>query len=245
MHARSIALSLAHPWLPLARRVAAPASRRYFAGWFAEHEIHVLAPERARAPGLGGAGLARGAAAHAAARVRAPRAGRQQPGPAAAVLDRALPPVRALGVALRGRRRLALGTDPALPGRDRAPDARGRAARVPARARPTRCCSAARCSRCSSAGGAARGGRAGHEPAGARRARADRRGLRRPLAAVERDWREDWTRDGVGVGGVRHSGVRAAVRLEPRQGLARRPASRRERCEARRRRRDPPLTQPQ
>ncbi len=44
MHARSIALSLAHPWLPLARRVAAPASRRYFAGWFAEHEIHVLAP---------------------------------------------------------------------------------------------------------------------------------------------------------------------------------------------------------
>jgi hypothetical protein len=24
--------------------VAAPASRRYFAGWFAEHEIHVLAP---------------------------------------------------------------------------------------------------------------------------------------------------------------------------------------------------------
>ena len=44
MHARSLALSLAHPWLPLARRVAAPASRRYFAGWFAEHEIHVLAP---------------------------------------------------------------------------------------------------------------------------------------------------------------------------------------------------------
>ncbi|MBN1529809.1 MAG: hypothetical protein JW895_12170 [Thermoleophilaceae bacterium] len=44
MHARSISLSMAHPWLPLARRVAAPASRRYFAGWFGEREIHVLAP---------------------------------------------------------------------------------------------------------------------------------------------------------------------------------------------------------
>ncbi|HEU0024367.1 MAG TPA: hypothetical protein VFQ12_07040, partial [Thermoleophilaceae bacterium] len=45
IHARPLALTLAHPWLPLARRVAAPASRRYFAGWFAEHEIHVLAPD--------------------------------------------------------------------------------------------------------------------------------------------------------------------------------------------------------
>jgi hypothetical protein len=44
MHPRSLALSMAHPWLPVARRVAAPASRRYFAGWFGEREIHVLAP---------------------------------------------------------------------------------------------------------------------------------------------------------------------------------------------------------
>jgi hypothetical protein len=44
LHPRSAALTLAHPWLPLARRVAAPAGRRYFAGWFSEHEIHVLAP---------------------------------------------------------------------------------------------------------------------------------------------------------------------------------------------------------
>ena len=44
LHPRSAALTLAHPWLPLARRVAAPASRRYFAGWFSEHEIHVLVP---------------------------------------------------------------------------------------------------------------------------------------------------------------------------------------------------------
>ena len=38
-------LALAHPWLPLARMFAAPASRRYFAGWFARGEIHVLAPD--------------------------------------------------------------------------------------------------------------------------------------------------------------------------------------------------------
>jgi hypothetical protein len=42
LHARPLALTLAHPWLPLARRAAAPASRRYFAGWFSERELHVL-----------------------------------------------------------------------------------------------------------------------------------------------------------------------------------------------------------
>ena len=44
LHPRPFQLALAHPWLPLARLVAAPASRRYFAGWFAKREIHVLAP---------------------------------------------------------------------------------------------------------------------------------------------------------------------------------------------------------
>jgi hypothetical protein len=44
IHPRPLMLTLAHPWLPLARMVAAPASRRYFAGWFTSHEIHVLAP---------------------------------------------------------------------------------------------------------------------------------------------------------------------------------------------------------
>jgi hypothetical protein len=44
LHPRAAALVLAHPWLPLARLVAAPASRRYFAGWFTEGDIHVLAP---------------------------------------------------------------------------------------------------------------------------------------------------------------------------------------------------------
>ena len=44
LHPRSAALTLAHPWLPLARRVSAPAARRYFAGWFTETAIHVLSP---------------------------------------------------------------------------------------------------------------------------------------------------------------------------------------------------------
>lgn len=42
IHAQSFQLSLAHPWLPVARLVAAPASRRYFCGWFSTGEIHVL-----------------------------------------------------------------------------------------------------------------------------------------------------------------------------------------------------------
>ena len=43
LHPRPAALALAHPWLPLARRAAAPAARRYYAGWFGEFDIHVLA----------------------------------------------------------------------------------------------------------------------------------------------------------------------------------------------------------
>jgi hypothetical protein len=45
IHPSAFELALAHPWLPVARMFAAPASRRYFAGWFARGEIHVLAPE--------------------------------------------------------------------------------------------------------------------------------------------------------------------------------------------------------
>lgn len=45
IHPRPLMLALAAPWLPLARAASAPASRRYFAGWFADGEIHVLAPQ--------------------------------------------------------------------------------------------------------------------------------------------------------------------------------------------------------
>jgi hypothetical protein len=45
VHPRPYALALAQPWLPLARRAASPASRRYMAGWFSARELHVLSPE--------------------------------------------------------------------------------------------------------------------------------------------------------------------------------------------------------
>lgn len=56
IHPRPGMLTLAAPWLPLARMVSAPAGRRYFAGWFARGEIHVLALEalERRASGVPG-----------------------------------------------------------------------------------------------------------------------------------------------------------------------------------------------
>ena len=56
LHPRPAALAIAHPWLPLARLAAAPAARRYYAGWFSEFDIHVLAPRalEKRASGVPG-----------------------------------------------------------------------------------------------------------------------------------------------------------------------------------------------
>jgi hypothetical protein len=56
IHPRPLMLSLAAPWLPLARLASAPAGRRYYAGWFARGEIHTLAPEvlERRASGVPG-----------------------------------------------------------------------------------------------------------------------------------------------------------------------------------------------
>jgi hypothetical protein len=44
LHSSPLFLTLAHPWLEVARLVTAPASRRYFGGWFTRDEIHVLTP---------------------------------------------------------------------------------------------------------------------------------------------------------------------------------------------------------
>jgi hypothetical protein len=44
VHAGPVALAMAQPWLPLARLMAAPASRRYMAGWFSSRDLHVLSP---------------------------------------------------------------------------------------------------------------------------------------------------------------------------------------------------------
>lgn len=42
IHPRWPELALGQPWLPVAWLAAAPASRRYLAGWFATGQIHVL-----------------------------------------------------------------------------------------------------------------------------------------------------------------------------------------------------------
>ena len=127
---------------------------------------------RARAPRLEGAGLARGPAALAAARVLAPRDRREQPGPAAAVLARRVPALRALGVALRGRRRVAVGADPVSPRGDRAPAARGRPARVPALGTRRDAARRHHLQHARARGRPCRGGGPGHQPA--RRARCAR-----------------------------------------------------------------------
>ena len=44
VHERELLLDLAHPVLPVLRRLTAPAARRYLAGWAAAGELHVLAP---------------------------------------------------------------------------------------------------------------------------------------------------------------------------------------------------------
>ena len=54
LHDSALQMTLAQPALVLARRVAAPAARRYMAGWFTAGEIHALSPsalrERAAGP---------------------------------------------------------------------------------------------------------------------------------------------------------------------------------------------------
>ena len=45
IHDNELLLSLAHPVLPLLRRLTVPAARRYLAGWAAAGELHVLTPE--------------------------------------------------------------------------------------------------------------------------------------------------------------------------------------------------------
>ena len=56
VHGGPFALSLAQPYLPILRRLTAPAARRYLVGWFQHDEIHVLAPRvlEARASNVAG-----------------------------------------------------------------------------------------------------------------------------------------------------------------------------------------------
>jgi hypothetical protein len=44
LHSSSAQLDAAQPWVPLARRLTAPAARRYVVGWAGTRELHMLAP---------------------------------------------------------------------------------------------------------------------------------------------------------------------------------------------------------
>ena len=44
LHGSPLQLHAAQPWLPLQRRLTAPAGRRYLVGWAGDGELHVLAP---------------------------------------------------------------------------------------------------------------------------------------------------------------------------------------------------------
>lgn len=44
LHDSLVQLALAHPFMPVARKLAGPAGRRYMAGWFTADEVHTLSP---------------------------------------------------------------------------------------------------------------------------------------------------------------------------------------------------------
>ena len=131
VHPASAWLAAAHPFLPAARWAAAPAGRRYLAGWAMATELHVLNDTYMdrRAAGEDSQRALRGTAA-AALRPARPRV--QQRAASAALGAAALRALPALGVADRGRRPVLLGPGAALPRRRDPPHARGRAAGVPA-----------------------------------------------------------------------------------------------------------------
>src|SRR3954471_19739915 len=44
LHSSPVQLDAAQPWVPVARRLTSPASRRYVVGWAGARELHVLCP---------------------------------------------------------------------------------------------------------------------------------------------------------------------------------------------------------
>jgi hypothetical protein len=129
LHSSTAQLDAAQPWLPLARRLTAPAARRYVVGWAGPRELHVLCPRLLahRASNVEGSleTLMLAPSALLARRYGAAAAG--QPAAAGAVV--------ALGVARRGRRAVAVRSDAPLAPGDRPPPARGSPAIVSALAR--------------------------------------------------------------------------------------------------------------
>jgi hypothetical protein len=48
LHDSPLQLALAQPYLPIARRISAPAGRRYMTGWFSTREVHTFSPDALR-----------------------------------------------------------------------------------------------------------------------------------------------------------------------------------------------------
>ena len=148
LHSSAAQLDAAQPWVPLARRLTAPAARRYVVGWAGTRELHMLAPRLLahRASNVEGSleMLMLSPSALLARRYVADG----PPAAAAAGVARTARALVALGVAGRGRRAVALRPDAARPPRRRAPAPRRRRRRASRPRAPTRCCSAARSSTC-------------------------------------------------------------------------------------------------
>ncbi len=130
VHTNPGLLAMAHPFLPAARWSAAPAGRRYLAGWAMATELHVLNDphmER-RAAGDDSREALRG---NRRAALRAARRRRQQPGPAPLLDAAPLRPLPRLGLAGRGRGPVLRPPSRPLPRRGDPPAARERPAVLP------------------------------------------------------------------------------------------------------------------
>ncbi len=147
-------LAAAHPFLPLARWAAAPAGRRYLAGWAMATELHILNDEHAD----------RRAGGHDSQRALRGTADRLYTQVVLAANNAALPPpwgprrfARYLRWAwlIEGGCAVLLGPGAALPRRGDPADARGEATDVPAIGAATRSSSAGPSSTCSTARSAA------------------------------------------------------------------------------------------
>ena len=122
VHTNPALLSMAHPYLPAARWSAAPAGRRYLAGWAMATELHVLNDlhmER-RAAGEDSREALRGTAERLYAQLVIAANNPDLP----PVLDAAaLRPLSGLGLAGRGRRTVLRPPGRPLPGRGDSPPA--------------------------------------------------------------------------------------------------------------------------
>ena len=127
-------LAAAHPFLPGARLAAAPAGRRYLAGWAMASELHILNDEYTdrRAAGEDSLAALRGTAERLYAQIVLAA---NNDRPAAALGPAQVRPLRALGVADRGRRPVLRRPDLALPRRGQHPHAPGQPPSFPPSAR--------------------------------------------------------------------------------------------------------------